>query len=72
MLIDLIYLKDNPESLAKTVGWMIATGLKLDDLQKYSENINNVSLKDIKSAADYLWNDAPSAVGILYPEGEHK
>ena len=72
MLVDLVYLKDNPESLAKTVGWMIATGLKVDDLQKYAENIDNVSLQDVKNAAGYLWNKAPSAVGILYPEGEHK
>ena len=66
--VNLIYLKDNPESLAQTVGWMLAVGMNLDDLQQYVEEIDKVSLSDVLSVADYLWNKAHQAIGVLHPE----
>ena len=66
--INLVYLKDNPESLAQTVGWMLAVGMNLDDLQQYVEEIDKVSLSDVLSVADYLWNKAHQAIGVLHPE----
>lgn len=69
MLADLVYLKDNPASLAQIAGFITATGGKLDDLQNYADNIEKVSLDDVKQAAQNLKINAAQAVGVLYPEG---
>ncbi len=66
--INLIYLKDNPESLAQTVGWMLAVGMNLDDLQQYVEEVDKITLSDVFGVADYLWNEAHQAIGVLHPE----
>lgn len=68
MLADLVYLKDNPASLAQTAGFMAATGAKLDDLQNYAVNIEKVTLAQVRQAAEDLWHRAPQAVGILKPK----
>ncbi len=68
MLSSLVYLKDNPASLAQIAGWMTASGVGIDELQKYEENIKNVSLSDVLEVADFVWNKAPKATGILYAE----
>lgn len=71
MLSDLVYMKDNPSTLAQTTGWMASIGVKVDELQKYEENIKNVKLEDVKNVADFVWNKAPKATGVLLA-GEDK
>lgn len=71
MLSDLVYMKDNPSVLAQTTGWMASTGVKIDELQKYEENIKNVKVNDVKNMADFVWNKAPKVTGILLA-GEDK
>ena len=71
MLSDLVYMKDNPSVLAQTTGWMASTGVKIDELQKYEENIKNVKINDVKNMADFVWNKAPKVTGILLA-GEDK
>ena len=68
MLADLVYLKDNPESLAQLAGYMAATGTSLDVLRNYAVGIEQVSAEEVKKAAEELWRQAPQATGILYPE----
>ena len=68
---DLVYMKDNPSVLAQTTGWMASTGVKIDELQKYEENIKNVKVNDVKNMADFVWNKAPKVTGILLA-GEDK
>ena len=36
------------------------------ELQNYEENIKNVSLENVLNEADFVWNKAPKATGILY------
>ena len=68
MLADLVYLKDNPESLAQLAGYMAATGTSLDVLRNYAAGIEQVSADEVKKTAEELWRQAPQATGILYPE----
>ena len=71
MLSGLVYMKDNPSTLAQTTGWMASTGVAVEELQKYEENIKNVKLEDVKNMADFVWNKAPKATGVLLA-GEDK
>ena len=66
MLSAQVYLKDNPASLAQIAGWMAASGVSVDELQNYEENIKRISLNDVLDMADFVWNKAPKATGILY------
>ena len=68
MLSELVYLMDNPSSLAQLVGYMAATGMKVQELNSYADNIRNVSLDDVRAAFDVLWNKAPQVTGVLQPE----
>ena len=66
MLSAQVYLRDNPASLAQITGWMASSGVGIDELQNYEKNIQSVSLDDVLEMADFVWNKAPKATGILY------
>ena len=68
MLADLVYLQDNPASLAQIAGYVAVCKGKLDYLNNYAENIEKITVDDLRSAAEYLQNDAPKVTGILRPE----
>ena len=68
MLVDLVYLQDNPSVLAQIAGYVAAVGGEPDYWQNYAQNINSVTLEDITEAAKYLQEKAQSVVGMLYPE----
>ena len=72
MLADLVYLKDNPTSLAQVAGYMAATGVDLKHLRNYADYIEAVTLEQVKQAAEDLWNNAPQVTGVLYPEEAKK
>ena len=68
ILVDLIYLKDNPASLAGLVGRMAATGIETEVLENYDEEIMKVSVDEVKETAQRLWSQVPQVIGILHPE----
>ena len=65
MLSSMVYLKDNPASLAQITGWMASSGVGVNELQNYEKNIKEVSLNDVLKMADFVWSIAPKATGIL-------
>lgn len=67
ILADLVYMNDNPEDAAYWIGYMLAMGFSLDDVQNYEENIRRVSLKGVKTAYAKLKN-APVVRGTLLPQ----
>ena len=71
MLVDLVYLQDNPSSMAALVGSLAASGLDVKTLNNYAQSIKEVSLNDVREAADYLWRKAHQATGMLYSEGNN-
>ena len=70
LLADLTYVEDNPAGIASFVGYMAATKVDLQELDRYESNIKRVSLDDVKAVAEYLQNVSPQAFGVLYPEKE--
>lgn len=67
LLSELIYTEDNPAEIADLVGYMAAVGVDLANLRNYADNIKNVTLEDVISAASALRNNSPQVSGILYP-----
>lgn len=72
MVASLVYLEDNPDTLAQVVGYVAASGGNLDYVQNYAQNINAVTIDDVVKAAKYLQDEAPLVTGLLYPEGKDK
>ncbi len=68
LLADMVYLKDNPETLAQITGRVAAVGGSLEYVDMYAEKINEVSFDEVRQVAEDLWQKAPQVTGILYPE----
>lgn len=67
MLAGLVYLKDNPFDAAMIAGTMAAVGMSLNDIENHAENIRRVNYKDVKKAAEHLFNDSARLSGVLSP-----
>ncbi len=66
MLADLIYANDNPSDAAYWVGYMLANGYSLAEVQNYAENIRKVSLEDVRAAYKNL-GQISRVEGLLLP-----
>lgn len=67
MIADLVYVNDNPEDAAYWVGYSLAVGLTLDEVENFVEGIQGVSLDGVKKAYDQLMA-APRVDGLLKPQ----
>ena len=67
MLADLVYVNDNPNDAAYWVGYMMANGFSLEDVENYADKIKNVSLDGVQKAYENLLK-APVVFGLLLPE----
>lgn len=67
MLSGLVYVNDNPEDAAYWIGYMLANGFNLGDIQNYEQRINEVTVKGVKKAFEML-QTAPTVKGVLLPE----
>lgn len=67
MLADLVYVNDNPNDAAYWVGYMMANGFSLEDVENYANKIKNVSLDGVQKAYENLLK-APVVFGLLLPE----
>ena len=65
---NLIYLKDNPSDAAYIVGKMASVGMGFEEIQKYADELDKVSVSDVKEAYKYLKEKASSVEGYLVPE----
>ena len=71
ILADLVYMNDNPEDAAYWIGYMLAMGFDLDDVQNYEDNIRRVTLGGVKKAYAVL-KAAPVVRGTLLPQKNDK
>lgn len=71
ILADLVYMNDNPEDAAYWIGYMLAMGFSLDDVQNYEDNIRRVTLSGVKKAYAVL-KAAPVVRGTLLPQKNDK
>ena len=69
MLSDLVFVNDSPSDAAEWIGAMLTVGFTLEDVQKYEDNINAVTLQDVKEAYAIL-NKSPRVSGVLYPQNK--
>ena len=67
MTADLVYVNDNPEDAAYWIGYMLSSGFNLKDVENYAENIEKVTLKDVKQAYQNVLN-ASVVAGTLLPQ----
>ncbi len=72
MLGQLAYLKDGTEDLLNTVADYIAKGLTLDDLNTWHKKIENVSIDDIKEAAQLILSKEPAVILEIHPKSKEE
>lgn len=66
--VGFVYANDNPSSAATSIGQWIMSGYGINDINKLEQNINAVTLTDIRAAAVRLLRDASLHWGVLSPE----
>jgi zinc protease len=65
----MIYALDNPENAANTLGAALISGRHIDEIENWTENIESVSIDDVKAAAKNLFNaDKAMAIGWVLPK----
>ena len=62
---DTIYKKDGVLNPAKIYGEALTVGLNLDDIKKWQERVNNVTLNDVKRALEKLYENKNYVIGEL-------
>lgn len=73
---DLVFTNDNPETAAYWIGYMLAMGFELDNVQNYEAGINAVTEESVNNAFAELMK-ASKITGILLPDtadegGQHE
>ena len=63
--IDIIYKKDGVLNPAQIYGEALTVGLTLDDIKKWQEKVNNISLNDVKKALEKLYENKNYVLGEL-------
>jgi zinc protease len=62
---DTIYKKDGVLNPAQIYGEALTIGLTLEDIKKWQERVKNVSLNDVKSALEKLYENKNYVIGEL-------
>ena len=66
---NLVYLRDSPIQAARTLGSLMVVGMSLEEIESWPNKVKSIELEEVNSVtADFL-NSAPSAIGILLPDG---
>ncbi len=68
MISGLVFLRDNPESEAQNVARLIVSGMSLEQIESWEEDIKKVNMGDVKKVANELINNASFVSGLLMPE----
>ncbi len=67
---DSIYMLDNQEALARTIGAALATGRSVKDVLDWDRNLAAVTVKDVSEAARAVLERKNSVTGLLLPGAE--
>lgn len=67
MTADLVYINDNPEDVAYWVGYALAIGFNLADVEGFVEGIKNVTLEGVQEAYRQV-KSAAWVEGVLLPK----
>ena len=69
MRAGLIYLRDNPNEAASIAGALASSGMSLEEMENYEENIAAVEPSSVKKAAEKYLNKKQRISGVLMPLG---
>ena len=69
MSANLVYLNDNPQTAANWIGYMLSMGFSLEDVQNYEDNIQKVTLEEVKQAFSDLLS-ASDITAVLLPSDD--
>lgn len=72
VIAESIYLLDNQEALARTIGAAIATGQSIKDVLTWDSRIAEVTVEDVANAAKAVLERKNSVTGILLPPGNEQ
>lgn len=64
---NLVYVRDNPADAAYIAGLMASLGLSLEEIENYEQNIQAVTLQDIRQAVQNMLDQATTVTGVLLP-----
>jgi zinc protease len=67
-IAEFVYTTDNQAQLARHYGWRLAMGLSVDDVAKWPERLQQVTVDDVKNAAQKYLDITQSVTGILVPD----
>ncbi len=67
-LSSLVYVDDNPEDSAYIIGELASLGLSLSQIEDYADNINEVTLDDIKTAVIHMLKGSKKVIAVLAPK----
>lgn len=65
MIADTVYAQDNQASLARIIGVGMTTGLSLEDIQSWPEQLQSLTTDDIRNAAKRYLDGTRSMTGFL-------
>ena len=66
-----VYIQDNPSDLAYFIGQLKVLGWRLDEIENYTSNIENVTIEDVKEALLLLKNTKKMTT-VLMPDKKRK
>ena len=67
-LSGLVYIDDNPEDSAYIIGELASLGLSLNQIENYADNIEAVTLEDIKTALMNMLKSSKKVIAVLAPK----
>ena len=71
MRAGLIYIRDNPTSAAQIAGTLALAGMSDEEIENYADNINKVTLSEVKKAAAAILKPA-KVEAVAIAKGEKK
>ena len=70
MVAEAVYARDSLSGGARALGAALASGLSVDDVESWPDNIAAVTAKQINAAAKALFDNNRSVTGLLLPARE--
>ena len=70
MVAEAVFARDSLSGGARTLGAAVASGLSVEDVERWPDNIATVTAEQINEAAKALVNKNRSVTGLLLPSSE--
>ncbi len=68
MMADIIYARDNQRTMAQAFGAALTTGLTIEDVMTYPDEVEKVTVEDVNKAAQMIFKSHAYVTAYLLPE----